>query len=134
MVAGSVGLVRQKPGRARSPPRAGQPRRCFDPSAAALAEHDRYPIHEEDNVPENPTHERIARYLKDALGAYLPDMWVTGDVCMYWEPENMKRYAAPDGLVVDAPPPDPMPSVYLKWSAPPALFVAEVGSKSTFLE
>ncbi|MBI3946559.1 MAG: Uma2 family endonuclease [Armatimonadetes bacterium] len=75
----------------------------------------------------------MARYLRDALGAHLPGRWVTGNICMYWEPENVQRYAAPDVLVVDGPAREPLPTVYLKWSDPPALLVVEIGSKSTFL-
>lgn len=97
-------------------------------------EHDLYPIHEEDNVPENPVHELLARYLKDALGTYLSDNWVTGDICMYWEPGNMRKYAAPDVLVTEGPVPDPMPPVYLRWRDPDPLLVVEVGSRSSFVE
>ena len=84
-------------------------------------------------MPEKPLHEILAGYLKYALRAHFPDKWVTGDVCMYWERGNKRLYAAPDVLVANAPPPDPMPPVYLKWADPPALLVAEVGSKSTLL-
>ncbi len=101
-------------------------------AATPVDEHALYPIHEEDNVPEKPLHEYQVRYLIDALAVYLPDKWVTGDICMYWEERNFHQYAAPDVLVVDCEPPDPMPDVHLRWADPPALFVAEVGSKSTF--
>lgn len=114
-----------------APPGRRPPRQ---PAGPAVDEHDLYPVHEEDNVPEKPLHELVAGYLKDALRAHLPGKWVTGDVCMYWERGNMRKYAAPDVLVVDAPAPDPLPPVYLKWLDPPSLLVAEVGSKSTFLK
>lgn len=101
--------------------------------AAAVDDHAFYPIHEEDNVPENPLHERLARYLKDALDAFLPEKWVTGDVCMYWEPGNRRDYAAPDVLVTEGPAPDPVPPVYLRWKDAAPLLVIEVGSRSTFV-
>lgn len=97
-----------------------------------MNEHDLYPVHEEDNVPEKGFHEAQARYLKGALAAHLRDKWVTGDICMYWEERNFHQYAAPDALVVDCPTPDPIPKVYLRWSDPEPLLVIEVGSRSTF--
>jgi Uma2 family endonuclease len=47
------------------------------------------------------------------------------------DPEDKLRYVAPDLAVVDGPPPDPLPRVYLKWEDPPLLFVAEVISDAT---
>ncbi|PIY41228.1 MAG: hypothetical protein COZ06_26945 [Armatimonadetes bacterium CG_4_10_14_3_um_filter_66_18] len=102
--------------------------------AEAMDEHDLYPVHEEDDVPEKPFHERLARYLRGALATHLPNKWVTGNVCMYWEERNFHRYLAPDVLVVDCEPPADPPDVHLKWADPPALLVIEVGSKSTFLK
>jgi Uma2 family endonuclease len=95
-------------------------------------EHDLYPVHEEEKVPEKPQHELVARYLKNALAARFPDKWVTGDICMYWEEHNFWDHLAPDVLVVDCPTPDPLPNVYLLWSDPPTLFAVEIGSRSTF--
>jgi len=100
----------------------------------SVDEHDLYPVHEEDEVPEIPLHERQVRSLIDVLSSHLDDKWVTGNVCMYWEKGNMQRYVAPDVLVVDAPSPEPLPPVYLRWADPPPLLVVEVGSKSTFLK
>ncbi len=103
------------------------------PPSLPVDEHDIYPVHEEDNVPEKSLHEYQARYLRGALQARFPDRWVTGDICMYWEERNYHQYAAPDVLVVDAPPPDPLPPVYLRWRDAPALLVIEIGSRSTFV-
>ena len=113
------------PGRRRSP-RYGR--------AAARDEHDRYPVHEEDSLPETPVHERIARYLRNALGAHLAEKWVTGDVCMYWERGNTQLYAAPDVLVVSGPAPDPVTPVYLRWRDAPPLLVADVGLRSPLVQ
>ena len=99
-----------------------------------LDEHELYPVHEEDTVPERPQHEAQVRYLREALGTRLPQYWVTGDVCMYWEELAFALYRAPDVLVVDRPRPAELPPVYLKWSDSAALMVVEVGSKSTFRE
>ena len=90
-----------------------------------------YPIHEEDHVVQGPAHDRQSVYLTGALGAHRPDLWVLGEACLYWEPGNKQRYVAPDVAVVDSPPPDPLPTVYLQWQDPPLLFVAEVASDST---
>jgi len=118
----------------RPPLRGGGSSRRRSPAALpGMDEHDLYPVHEEDNVPEKGLHEALARYLKGALAAYLPDKWVTGDVCMYWEERNFNQYAAPDVLVIDAPRPRPIPSTYLRWLDPPPLLVAEIGSRSTFV-
>lgn len=108
------------------------PRRAAPAAPPGMDEHDVYPVHEEDNVPEKAQHEAQARYLRGALSAYLPDRWVTGDICMYWEERNFQQYAAPDVLVTEGPRPDPLPSNYLRWSDPAPLLVIEVGSRSTF--
>jgi Uma2 family endonuclease len=93
---------------------------------------DYYPLHEEDDVPENPPHEATARYLRDAAAAHFPDWFVTGDVCIYWEPGDTQKYGAPDVLVVKGPLTEEVHRVYQTWRQPPVTFVAEIGSKSTF--
>jgi Uma2 family endonuclease len=93
-----------------------------------------YPIHEEDSLPETPAHYSQARYLSTALETCLPGCWVTGEICLYWIPENKRRYVAPDVVVIDGPKPDPLPPVYLAWRLPPIRFVVEVKSASTFQE
>ena len=95
-------------------------------------ERDLYPTHEEDSVPEIPAHSRQIRYLIEALQARFPRRWVTGDMCLYWERNPQGPYVAPDVAVFDAPPPDPLPIVWLQWRDAPLLFVLEVGSKSTW--
>ena len=117
---------------------APPPRHPPEPSAGPPVpqdrdEHDLYPVHEEDNVPEKPWHRQQVVYLEGALTAYFPDKWVTGNLCMYWEERNFHQYAAPDVLVVDAPPPDPLPGTYLRWTDPPPLIVVEIGSRSTLV-
>jgi Uma2 family endonuclease len=102
-----------------------------DLTPAAVDERDLYPLHEEDDVPEIPHHEQVVRYLRDAIGAHGPDWFVTGNVCIYWEPGNHEAYAAPDVFVVRAALAQPDPRVYLLWRDPPIVFVAEVGSRST---
>lgn len=111
-------------------PRSG--RTVVSPQATGTDEHDLYPVHEEDNVPENALHREQVRYLEGALAAYLPHKWVTGNICMYWQERNFHQYAAPDVLVVDCERPDPLPSTYLRWADPPPLLAIEVGSESTF--
>src|SRR5438094_3755839 len=105
----------------------------MDSSSALLtgSEHDRYPVHEEDSVPQTPRHYSQAHYLVGALRAHFPHLWVTSDTCLYWERGNKRRYVAPDVAVIDAPPPADPENVYLAWSDPPLLFVAEIGSRST---
>jgi hypothetical protein len=105
-----------------------------DPSVAVLPrdEHDLYLVHEEDSVPEIPAQYRQSRYLTGAVQARHPDLWATGETCLYWEKDNTRDYAAPDIAVIGCPPPDVPPQVWLMWLDPPLLFVREIGSKSTF--
>jgi Uma2 family endonuclease len=91
-----------------------------------------YPLHEEDDVPEIPFHRRQVRYLCGALSTRFSDWFVTGNVCIYWEPGNTRDYAAPDVFVVKGRLPEPEPRVYLLWRDPPVAFAAEIGSRSTF--
>lgn len=106
-----------------------------EPSLATIQdEHDLYPVHEEDTVPEIPAHYRQSRYMSGAVEAERGDLWVAGEICLYWERGKYDRYAAPDVTVVDCPPEAGPRRVYLKWVDPPLLFVAEVGSRSTFRE
>jgi Uma2 family endonuclease len=100
--------------------------------ALSVDDQDYYPLHEEDDVPENPPHEATARYLRDAASAHFPDWFVTGDICIYWEPGNTLKYRAPDVLVVKGPLTEDVHRVYQTWRQPPVTFVAEIGSKSTF--
>src|SRR5438874_3875477 len=108
-------------------------RQRLNPSPPVLIEdeHDLYPVHEEDSVPQGPTHYWQAHYLVGALKAHFPDRWVTCDTCLYWERGNKRRYVAPNLAVIDAPPPAELRNVYLAWVDPPLLFVAEIGSRST---
>lgn len=87
-----------------------------------------YPVREDCHVTQGPPHYWQCVYLTDALQTFLPDRWVVGDMCLYWEPGNFQKFAAPDVAVIDSPPPDRLPSVYLAWSDPPLLFAAEVAS------
>jgi Uma2 family endonuclease len=103
-------------------------------SPVDLDDRNLYPLHEEDDVPEIPFHERVVRYLRDAIAAFAPHWFVTGNACIYWERGNFRDYAAPDVFVVKEPLPEPMPRVYHLWRDPPVSFVAEVGSRSTLEE
>lgn len=95
-----------------------------------IEEHELYPVHEEDSVPETVEHERRVWELRSALRLRFPERWVTGDVCMYWEREAYQLYRAPDVLVAAEPLPEE-PPVYLRWRDPTPLLVIEVGSRST---
>jgi Uma2 family endonuclease len=99
---------------------------------AAWDDQEFYPLHEEDDVREIPPHEATTRYLRDAVAARFPAGFVTGDVCIYWEPGNTTAYRAPDLLVVKEPLAEPVHRVYQTWKQPPVAFVAEIGSRSTF--
>src|SRR5438034_1678631 len=91
-----------------------------------------YPLHEEDDVPEIPPHEATVRDLRNILSLRFPDWFVTGNVCICWQRGNTKKYRAPDVLVVKEPLTEEVHRVYQTWKQPPVVFVAEVGSKSTF--
>jgi hypothetical protein len=88
-----------------------------------------YPIHEEDDVPEIPRHEREVRNLLDVLSFRFPDRFVTGNACIYWIPGDFQTYYAPDAFVAEGPPAEPEPRVYHIWQDPPIAFVAEVKSR-----
>jgi Uma2 family endonuclease len=98
----------------------------------SVDDQDYYPLHEEDDVPETPPHEAAARYARDAIAARFPDWFVTGNVCIYWEPGNTKDYRAPDLFVVKEPLTEPVRRVYQLWKQPPVVFALEVGSRTTF--
>ena len=99
-----------------------------------IDEHELYPVHEEDTLPERPEHEYQVWLLKSMLRTRLPQHWTTGDICMYWEERNFHQYVAPDVLVVRGPAPVEPPGVYLAWTDPPALLTIEIGSRSTLRE
>ncbi len=92
-----------------------------------------YPVHEEDSVPENYGHERQTRALRETLELRFPERWVTGNICMYWEPGAFGKYRAPDVLVRPIKPEGEPNDVYLAWKDDSADLVIEVGSKSTFV-
>jgi hypothetical protein len=90
-----------------------------------------YPLHEEDDVPEGSLHRRWSGYLGDILAARFPHSFVTGNVCVYWEPRNYTDYVAPDVFLAAGQVPDPPPRVYRSWLLPPLRFAAEIGSIAT---
>lgn len=91
-----------------------------------------YPVHGEDNVPENYGHERQTRALRETLELRFPERLVTGNICMYWEQGAFDKYRAPDVLVCPNRPEGDPNDVYLAWKDKCADLVIEVGSKSTF--
>jgi hypothetical protein len=93
-------------------------------------EHDLYPCHEEDHVTQGDPHYWQVHYLGGAIQTHRPDLRVSCDICHYWEPGNVERYVAPDVSVIAGPPPRQRPRVYLAYSDPPVLFVAEIASPS----
>ena len=98
----------------------------------SVDDQDYYPLHEEDDVPEIPPHEATVRDLRNVLSLRFPGWFITGNVCIYWDRGNIKKYRAPDLLAVREPLAEEVHRVYLTWMQPPVTFVAEVGSKSTF--
>jgi hypothetical protein len=90
-----------------------------------------YPLHEEDDVPEGSLHRRWSSYLGDVLAARFPQWFVTGNVCIYWEPRNFTEYVAPDAFLAAGHVPVPPPGVYRAWLLPPIVFAAEIGSIAT---
>ncbi len=91
-----------------------------------------YPLHQEDNVPENVVHFDVGHYLASVLKVWVKDGWVTGDACCYWIRGNQKRYLAPDVFVVDGERPGPPPSTYLAWIHSEIRLAVEVGSRRSF--
>jgi Uma2 family endonuclease len=99
-----------------------------------LDERELYPVHEEENVPVRPAHEYQVWTLLSALRTRLPQFWVTGDICMYWEEGAIRRFVAPDVVVLERPIEGEDPGVYLAWKDARPLLTIEIGSKSTFKE
>jgi Uma2 family endonuclease len=91
-----------------------------------------YPLHEEDDVPETPPHRRRTVYLYDALTARFPQWHVISNACIYWAPGDTETYVAPDVFVVKGRRTAEAPRVHRTWIEPPVIFVAEIGSRSTF--
>lgn len=101
------------------------------PPSPMTDDRSRYPVHEEENVPETPLHEEAVRYLRNALAPHFAGGYVTGNVCVYWEPGNFQRYVAPDVMVLLGSLADPEARVTLVWEDPEIRFVAEISSRST---
>jgi hypothetical protein len=85
-----------------------------------------YPLHQEDDVPEIPDHRTQHTDLGTAISLHLPDAFVTGNVCVYWERGNRNRYVAPDLFVVRHWRPATKLRTYRLWEHPPIVFIAEV--------
>jgi Uma2 family endonuclease len=95
-------------------------------------EYDEYPMHEEDNVPESWIHEWTVRYLRNVFEILFPGWFVAGNMCIYWQRGNKRRYVAPDVFVVRQPVTlGRRRKNYLLWLDPPVSFVLEIGSDST---
>jgi Uma2 family endonuclease len=91
-----------------------------------------YPCHEEDDVPETPPHRRHTVYLYDALKAHFTQGHVISNACIYWIPGDTETYLAPDVFVVNGRRTRHPPRVHRMWVDPPVIFVAEIGSRSSF--
>ncbi len=96
-----------------------------------MDDQDDYPLYEEDDVPETAPHRRLVTDLDVALRAYFPAGFVSGNVCLYWEPGNTLEYRAPDVFVVNERLAEPARRVYQHWKQPPVAFALEVVSRST---
>jgi hypothetical protein len=64
----------------------------------------------------------------------LPERFVSGNNCIYWEPRNYVDYLAPDAYVAAERVREPPPRVYRLWLLPRLLFAAEIGSVSNTRE
>src|SRR5436309_861968 len=73
---------------------------------------------------ENPPHEATVRDLRNVLSFRFPGWFVTGNVCIYWQRGNTKKYRATDLLLVKEPLTEEVHRVYLTWKQPPVTFVA----------
>jgi Uma2 family endonuclease len=91
-----------------------------------------YPCHEEDDVPETPIHRRRTVYLYDALKVRFLNGYVISNACIYWIPGDTQTYVAPDVFVVQGRRTRRPPRVHRMWIDPPVIFIAEIGSRSTF--
>ena len=61
-------------------------------TVVTVDEHDLYPCHVEDSVPQGDPHFWQVHYLGGAIQARRADLRVTCDISHYWEPGSKKRY------------------------------------------
>jgi Uma2 family endonuclease len=91
-----------------------------------------FSLHEEEDVPEVPSHRRQILYIETNLRIERPDQFVGGNMGVYWVPgQYTEPWAGPDVFVARRLPNDPMPRVYLIWEDGPIQFIAEVASERT---
>ncbi len=99
---------------------------------ATTNERELYPLHEEDNLPEPPAHEREMNYLMGAVRSFRPALAVHGNFAMYWKPREFNQHVGPDLVVLAGPMEDWSASrVWLAWEDPAPLLVGEIASRRT---
>ncbi len=97
-----------------------------------------YPDSDGKPMAETPLHRKVMLHLIEALEDHFagePDVYVSGNMLLYYEKGNPSSAVAPDIFVVRGVPKDEDRDVYLLWREGKApCFVLEVTSKSTRLE
>ncbi len=95
-------------------------------------EHDRYSLHPEDWVTQQDSHLAQLTYFVQAFREVRPDLFVGGDLAVYWVPGEYEHpYVGPDVLVSRHHPPQPDPRVYEFHKMGPLSIVAEIASQKT---
>jgi Uma2 family endonuclease len=89
------------------------------------------PLHEEEDVPEGSLHHRWSHYLYNVLRALFAHLFASGNVCIFWDPQDHQKFVAPDVFLVDGSLPEPPPRSYRAWRLPKVIFVVEIGSPAT---
>lgn len=94
-----------------------------------------YPDSDGKPMAETPLHRKVMSHLIDALEDHFagePDVYVSGNMLLYYEKGNRSAAVAPDVFVVRGVPKDDDRDVYLLWREGKApCFVLEVTSKTT---
>src|SRR5438270_555537 len=89
------------------------------------------PLHEEEDVPEGSLHHRWSNYLYNVLRALFAQWFASGNVCIFWDPDNLQKFVAPDVFLAQGRVPEPPPRSYRAWRLPPVIFAVEIGSLAT---
>lgn len=102
-------------------------------SAIPLKQEIDYPTSDGQPMAETTLHREVMVDLIGSLDRHYsgaPDVWVGGNLCLYYEEGNLSAMLAPDVLLAKGVPKWPRPH-YLLWNETPPSLIVEVTSRST---